>query len=436
VGSSNRDREIPGYASDGLIACGACDCLHRIVDVPAGGKASCRRCGALLYRNMPRSLDHSAALYLAALILLLIANAFPFISLQYGDRIEQSLLISGGVALQQAGMGEIGLLVLLTSVVFPFLTIIAMLYLLLPLRIGRRPPKMTLVWRLVRILSPWSLIGVFMLGLLVSVVKLQDLAMIIPGIAFYAFIALLVISAAAAASFDPGALWPRLGPVADARMKHSGDQSAASLGYAACPICELLIKQTAGSNRCQCPRCESVVPGPRLLNSISRTWALLASATLLLIPANLYPVMTVTRFGQGEPNTIMSGVIHLIEDGAWPLGLLVFFASFVVPITKILVLAFLLITVQRGSDWRLRDRTQLYHFTEVIGAWSMVDIFLVAIMVALVRMDGLATVIPGIGATFFGAAVVLTMMAAHAFDPRLVWDRATAGQPPSIEVPA
>jgi paraquat-inducible protein A len=112
-------------------------------------------------------------------------------------------------------------------------------------------------------------------------------------------------------------------------MKHSGDQSAASLGYAACPICELLIKQTAGSNRCQCPRCESVVPGPRLLNSISRTWALLASATLLLIPANLYPVMTVTRFGQGEPNTIMSGVIHLIEDGAWPLGLLVFFAVFV-----------------------------------------------------------------------------------------------------------
>lgn len=436
VGWKDRNRTIPGYASDGLIACGACDCLHRIAAVPAGGKASCRRCGNLLYRNMPRSLDHSAALYLAALILLLIANAFPFVSLQYGDRIEQSLLVSGGFALQQAGMGEIGLLVLLTSVVFPFLTMIAMLYLLLPLRIGIHPPHMTLVWRVVRILSPWSLIGVFMLGLLVSIVKLQDLAMIIPGVAFYAFIALLVIAAAAAASFDPAALWPRLGPVSDRRIDTATNPSAAALGYAACPVCELLVSHPAAAESCKCPRCGSNVSGTRHPDSISRTWALLTSATLLLIPANLYPVMTVTRFGQGEPSTIMSGVIHLIEDGAWPLGLLVFFASFVVPITKILVLAFLLVTVQRGSAWRLRDRTQLYHFTEVIGAWSMVDIFLVGIMVALVRMDGLATIAPGIGASFFGAAVVLTMMAAHAFDPRLVWDRAPAAQPDRLGVPA
>ena len=421
------DQAIPGYAADGLMACGACDCLHRIVDVPAGGKALCRRCGAQLYRNMPRSLDHSAALYLAALILFLLANTFPFVALQYGDRIEQSLLVSGGFALQQAGMGEIGLLVFLTSVVFPFLSISAMLYLLLPLRLGIRPPAMTLVWRMVRALSPWSLIGVFMLGLLVSVVKLQDLAMIIPGVAFYAFIGLLVVSSAAAASFDPGALWPRLGPLPrkDAGLPQTG--SAAACGYATCTCCELLV-QLAPDDRATCPRCGSKISGTRRPDSLARTAALLASATLLLIPANLYPVMTVIRLGQGEPNTIMSGVIHLIEDGAWPLGLLVFFASFVVPISKIAVLAFLLLTVRRESSWRQRDRTQLYHVTEVIGAWSMVDIFLVGIMVALVRMDGLATVYPGVGATFFGAAVVLTMMAAHAFDPRLVWDRPT-GRP-------
>ncbi len=376
---------------------------------------------------MPRSLDHSAALYLAAFILFLLANTFPFVALQYGDRIEQSLLISGGFALQQAGMGEIGLLVLLTSVIFPFLSISAMLYLLLPLRLGIRPPHMTLVWQLVRALGPWSLIGVFMLGLLVSVVKLQDLAMIIPGVAFYAFIGLLVISSAAAASFDPAALWPRLGPVAGNEIGATRTDSAAACGYAACPSCDLLVKLGA-NDRISCPRCNSHIRSARHPDSLSRTAALLASAALLLVPANLYPVMTVTRLGQGEPNTIMSGVIHLIEDGAWPLGLLVFFASFVVPLTKIMVLAFLLLTVRRGSSWRLRDRTQLYRFTEIIGAWSMVDIFLVGIMVALVRMDGLATVYPGIGATFFGAAVVLTMMAAHAFDPRLVWDRA-AGQP-------
>lgn len=274
---------------------------------------------------------------------------------------------------------------------------------------------------MVRALSPWSLVGVFMLGLLVSVVKLQDLATIVPGVAFYAFVALLVVTAAAMASFDPAVLWPAMGPAAESAP---AGRSAASLGYAACHTCELLVPRSADGTPSACPRCGSQVHRVRRADSIARTWALLAAATVLLIPANLYPVMTVTQFGRGEPNTILSGVVHLIEGGLWPLAALVFFASFVVPITKILVLALLLITVQRGSNWRLRDRTLLYRVTESVGAWSMVDVFLVAILVALVQMDAIATVRPGIGATFFGAAVMLTMLAAHAFDPRLVWDRA------------
>lgn len=419
-----RGAGLPGYAFDGLIACHACDGAHRIVPVPEGGKALCGRCGALLYRNLPRSLDHSAALYLAAFVLFVLANSFPFVSLKYGDRVEQSVLASAALALQKAGMGEIGLLVMLTSVVFPFLTICGMLYLLLPLRFGFRPRHMTLAWRFVRAISPWSLIGVFMLGLLVSVVKLQDLATIIPGIAFFAFIGLLVVSTAAAASFDPGVLWPRQGPIPRNTGAKSGAGSAAGMGYAACHTCDLLVARPRDASRWTCPRCRSTVKGMRLPESIARTWALLAAATLLLIPANIYPVMTVIRFGQGEPNTILSGVVHLAEDGAWPLAALVFFASFVVPVTKIGSLALLSVTVQRGSSWRMRDRTLLYRVTEAVGAWSMIDIFLVGILVSLVRMDALASVRPGLGATFFAAAVVLTMLAAHSFDPRLVWDRA------------
>jgi paraquat-inducible protein A len=423
---TREDDALPGYAADGLVACRACDCVHRIVEVPPGGKALCRRCGAILFRNMPKSLDHSAALYLAAMILFILANTFPFVALQYGDRVEQSRLISGGLVLQQAGMGEIGILVLLTSVVFPFLTLLGMLYLLLPLRFGLRPRWKTRVWIAVRALSPWSLIGVFMLGLLVSIVKLQDLAVIVPGIAFYAFIGLLVVSTAAVASFDPAVLWRRMGPLPEAGAA-AGADTAAAMGYATCHTCDLLVRTPAPGGHRACPRCGSALHGTRHADSLTRTWALLASATLLLVPANIYPVMTVMRFGQGEPSTILAGVVHLIQDGAWPLGLLVFFASFVVPLSKIAALAFLLVSVQRGSPWRRRDRTVLFRITEVVGAWSMVDIFLVGILVALVRMDGLATVTPGSGATFFGAAVVLTMLAAHAFDPRLIWDR-PAGQ--------
>ena len=111
---------LPGYAADGLVACRACDCVHHIVDVPPKGKALCRRCGAILYRNLPKSLDHSPALYLAAMVLFLLANTFPFVALQYGDRIEQSRLITGGLALLHADMLEIGILVLLIIPAFVF----------------------------------------------------------------------------------------------------------------------------------------------------------------------------------------------------------------------------------------------------------------------------------------------------------------------------
>ena len=134
--------------------------------------------------------------------------------------------------------------------------------------------------------------------------------------------------------------------------------------------------------------------------------------------------MTVIRFGQGAPNTIMSGILHLIEDGMWGLAMIVFVASIVVPIVKLFVLSFLLISIQKKWSWRPRDRTLLYRVTEVVGAWSMVDIFLVGLLTALVSLDALSTIRPGIGATFFAGVVILTMFAAHSFDSRLIWDNA------------
>lgn len=408
------------YSSRGLVACHACDGLHRLAPVPEGGKALCTRCGTLLYRNPRQGLDRATALYLSAFLLFILANAFPFIGLKVGDRVEQMQIASAGLSLFRQGMGEIGLLVLLTSILAPLFALGGMLSLLLPLRLGIRPGYMAPVWRMVRALEPWSLGGVFMLALLVSIVKLQDLATLVPGVGLYAFVALLGVSAAAVASFDPGLLWPRVGP--EGEGLDGRRRNAAAQGYATCHTCDLMVKLQPGGRAC--PRCASAVDHARLPDSATRTWALLFSATVLLIPANVYPVMTVIQYGAGEPSTILAGVVHLIEAGMWPLAMLVFFASFVVPITKIVVLAFLLVTVHRGSAWRLRDRTLLYRVVESVGAWSMVDIFLVGILVALVQMDALARVLPGIGAAFFAASVVLTMIAAHCFDPRLVWDRA------------
>ncbi|MDZ7751155.1 MAG: paraquat-inducible protein A [Gammaproteobacteria bacterium] len=403
--------------TEGVIACPECDYLHRVEELPAGAKALCVRCAAVLYRHIPRSLERATALYAAALLLFLLANAFPIIALDVGGRVEQTHLISAAGAFLRHDMAELGVLVFLTSVLFPLVTIAGTLYVLLAVQAGWRAPGRAVAYRLVRAVAPWSLVGVFMLGLLVAVVKLLDLATVVPGVSLYAYAGLLVVVAAASANLDEGVIWPRL--------HHPGIPlpslgSARQHGLVGCHVCALVSPADVGAS---CPRCASPLHA-RKHDAIVRTWALVVSAALLFIPANLYPVMTVTRLGRGEPNTILSGVVELIANGMWPLALLVFFASIVVPVAKLGVLSFLLVSVQRSSPWRPRDRTLLFRVTEVVGAWSMVDVFLVAILAALVRMDALALVVPGIGVTFFAAVVVLTMLAAHSFDPRLIWDHA------------
>ncbi len=252
-----------------------------------------------------------------------------------------------------------------------------------------------------------------MLAVLIGIVKLQDLATVIPGVSLYALAALLIIYAAARATFDPRVLWRN-------SCFPEPDLDAATQ-LLNCHTCGLVSQQSHPHPHC--PRCTTPLHH-RKTNSIHRTWALLLSAVILIIPANIYPVMTVIRFGQGEPNTILSGVAHLIESGMWGLALIVFVASIVVPGVKLIILTFLLISVQRKSTWRPRDRTLLFRITESIGAWSMVDVFLVGLLSALVALEALTTIRPGIGASFFGGVVVITMFAAHSFDPRLIWDNA------------
>jgi paraquat-inducible protein A len=195
--------------------------------------------------------------------------------------------------------------------------------------------------------------------------------------------------------------------------------SAADMGYIGCPICGLVMRSIAGKQAC--PRC-GIQLHARKPNSLSRTWALLLTAVLFYIPANLLPVMTTSYFGTDSTDTIMSGVVYFLTNGDWPLALIIFLASVVIPLLKVSTLAYLLISVHRRSTIRPRERTRLYRITEYIGRWSMVDVFVVAILTALVHMGALVNVEPGWGATAFAGVVILTMIAARTFDPRLIWD--------------
>lgn len=199
---------------------------------------------------------------------------------------------------------------------------------------------------------------------------------------------------------------------------------------ATCHSCHLLArippaKKGEGHRRLTCPRCNSALHF-RKHNPIQRTWALVLAACIFYIPANLLPIMSVSSMGRGEASTIMSGVIHLFLHGMWPLATLVFFASVVVPLAKLIALVYLLISVQRHSKKRPVERTRLFRLTHAVGRWSMVDIYVVTILAALVQLGNLATVKAEVGAIFFGAVVVVTMLAAETFDPRIIWDRCGA----------
>lgn len=402
-----------------LIRCHDCDLMNRIVDLPVDGVARCFRCGAVLRRHKYNSLERSLALAFTGVILFIIANVFPFLGLELQAQVTQTTLISGVKALFSQDMWFLGTVVLLTTIIVPAVQLTGLLYVLLPLRFNKLPWKLTPFFRFLQQLQPWSMMEVFMLGILVSIVKLSKMAEILPGVAAYAFMALIFVLAASMAVLDPHQVWEKipLPPVLTGNRKKDELKQLAN-----CHCCRLLCRMPGPHALLSaCPRCGAVLHR-RKHNSIARVWALLLAAFIFYFPANMMPITIVTSFGRVQADTILSGVLYFIKTGMWPVALVIFVASVVVPILKLVGLVFLVISVQTGSGWRPVDRTRLYRMTELVGRWSMVDIYVVTILVALVHLGMVANIEAGPAAAYFCAVVMLTMFAAMSFDPRLIWD--------------
>jgi paraquat-inducible protein A len=197
--------------------------------------------------------------------------------------------------------------------------------------------------------------------------------------------------------------------------------TAAACGLLSCHVCGLVSKAARPGGSTHCPRCSAKLHF-RKPNSVARTWALLIAAGIMYVPANLLPMMETRSLFGSQDDTIMSGVIYLWTSGSWDLALVVFIASIMVPLMKLIALTLLLVSVQRRSVWQPVQRTRLYRLVELVGRWSMLDIYVVTILAALVQIGSLATIKAGPAAMAFGAVVVLTMFAAMQFDPRLIWD--------------
>lgn len=407
--------------SDGwLMACHECDLIQRVRPSDQPAKFRCHRCNAVLVDHKVAGLDRPIALYLTAAIFFVLANGFPFLALKYEGMVQETTLISGIIELYRQGMPGLALLVGLTTIGVPAVELLGMLWVLLQLLLNRPPRYVSVVFRTILRLQTWSMLEVFMLAILVAVVKLADMATIIPGIGVYCFGVLIFILAAAAACLDRQRIWNRLAPAPPAPLIFPTRRP----NWVSCHDCHLLCRLPYGvSGTVVCPRCRAPLHA-RKRYSLSRTWAFMIAAALLYIPANVLPIMSTVSLGDERTDTILSGVIYLMLNGMWPLALVVFVASIFVPLLKLVILTILLVSVQIKATWRPKDRTRLYRITETVGRWSMVDIYVVTILVALVRMGALSTVEAEAGAVAFGAVVVLTILAAVSFDPRLIWDAA------------
>jgi paraquat-inducible protein A len=407
---------------DALSECRDCGLLQQLPDVPDGALATCTRCEGMLHQQRRHTLPLLFACSGIGLVLFLLAFWLPMASVSMpGGRSATSDLLTGPELLRQAGAWELSIVVVLTLLVLPGFDFGASLAMSVGVWLGTVPRWVRRAFALLPTLSSWAMVEVFMLGATISLVRLRAWMHVEFGPALYALAGVTLCSIGIGAALDRRALWARVPLLPTAARPSAGTTVC-------CAGCELVTASEEGQ---PCPRCSRTLHA-RKPQSVQRTWALLLTATLLAIPANVLPVMTIVKAGVGGPSTIMGGTVELVEHGFWLLALLVFVASVVIPVFKLAALCTLLVCTSRGLSARLRLRTKLFRVVAFIGRWSMLDIFATMTLVELARFGWLGSVRPGAGATAFCAVVVLTMLASEAFDPRLMWDAAGQNAAPAL----
>ena len=403
--------------------CHGCGLFQAVPPLAPGVTAECERCGTFLRRGRTSPVERPLAYSLAALAFFLLAATLPFMTVSAAGRNSANTMLTGPEQLEITGYPSLAVVVLAFSVVMPAVKIGIMLLVLLGLQTANPPRWLPRAWGWVEVISPWAMIEVFLLGVFVAYTRLTAIAHVDIGPALYALGACMLAMVAADNSRDREAVWEAL----EARGLTAGTtpHGRVKLG---CDTCRLVSHGEEGQ---PCPRCGSALHR-RKHDSLPRTTALLLAAALFYIPANLYPVLNLTRLGRGGPSTIVGGVIELVQAGMLPLALLVLFASVIVPLLKLGSLTWMVWQTRHGSADRLRFRTRLFRAVDFIGRWSMIDVFMISILTALVRLGFLATVVPEVGAVAFASVVIITMFAAGTFDPRLMWDAAELPQPQAL----
>jgi paraquat-inducible protein A len=417
-----------GSPTEAWRECPRCGLFSVLPDMRPGLVADCPRCHYTLWRMRRVPFEFSLACGLTALLFYLFAVMAPFLDISVYGRFQLAYLDTGPWRLSLQNYTDVALLVLAVTTLFPGLKLGIMLVTLIGLETRSVLPRwLKTIFRFYETIAPWAMVDVYLLGFLVAYTRLTAIATVHLDTALYLLIGLMVSMAAADATLDKEAVWRALDEADSASVAKNSSPPLVdhqAFTYVGCLACGMV--NYAPSNA-RCHRCHSILHR-RKPYSISRSWALVIAAALLYMPANLYPVMQITQLAAVHPFTILAGIQELESYGLWPLALLVFFASICIPLAKLISLAYMLIQTQTNSRKGIVGRTRAFKIIEIIGRWSMIDVFMISILVSLVNFGQIAYVHAELGAACFAAVVVLTIFAVSVFDPRLMWDAAETPQ--------
>jgi len=420
-----------------IAACPGCDLLLVVSSIPNGHYLACSRCGTTISKTYQNSINRVLTLSFTGLLLYLPAMLLPLMTLSSIGFDESGSVLDTCMNFYRNGYYFVAVMVFFTAVVFPFLKLFLPFVISLYIKLNRRPGWLKSGFRFLGHLEEWGMVEVYLLGILITLIKMNDMASIDYNTGFFCFIALVMITMATSVNLDRNLFWALIDSSQTdmTRKTLNGIKTklqenpeyiltAMQSGFIRCHDCGNLIstEQNDQATQPKCPRCQASVH-QRTKNSIPRTWALVITSFILFIPANTFPIMRVDFLGVPENSTILDGILYFFNDGSYGIGIIILTASILVPLFKIVGLIIILLTIKSGKNHFLKQKATMFRFIEFIGRWSMLDIFVIALLTVMVDFGFLTSTHTAPGATYFCIVVAATMTAAIVFDPRIMWDR-------------
>ncbi|CAM3327321.1 MULTISPECIES: membrane integrity-associated transporter subunit PqiA [Yersinia] len=413
---SHHDHGHHHVESNDAMLCPQCDMLVALPKLSYGTKAVCPRCKTTLSMRWEEPRKRPIGYALSALFMLLVANLFPFVNMRVAGITSEITLIQIPRVMLNDNYASMATLFMVLVQLIPAFCMMAIILLCS----GTRLPKhlKTVMAKALFMFKTWCMVEIFLAGVLVSFVKLMAYGDIGIGSSFVPYCLFCLLQVRAFQCVDRRWLWQDIEPAPAINCELTFGRTGIRQGVRSCSCCTAILPV----NQRECPRCHTRGYARRR-HSLQWTMALLITSILLYIPANLMPIMITEALGNEMTSTIMAGVILLWGEGSYPVAMVIFIASIMVPSLKMLAIGWLCWDAKGKGKTDSERMHFIYEVVEFVGRWSMIDVFVIAVLSALVRIGQLMSIYPAIGALLFAMVVILTMLAALTFDPRLTWDR-------------